>query len=199
MQMQKTGDRGANALKQDLVVRVEAMSRATADAVYAVLADLSSHTVWAGERQGKRTRLLTIDAPAGPALVGTEFRSTGSDPMGTFSDRSVVTEATPGKTFEFVTEARLTTKKGLATEWTNVERYELEPATGGCRVVCTSRVTRISELPGMLGAFNVRGLRALGLAVSAKVSRRSVRNLARMAEERSEIAAGTAAEGKETS
>ncbi|MBA3738496.1 MAG: hypothetical protein H0W97_07990 [Actinobacteria bacterium] len=95
--MQKTGDRGANALKQDLVVRVEATSRATTEAVYAVLADLSSHTVWAGERQGKRTRLLTIDALAGPAAVGTEFHSTGSDPMGTFSDRSVVTEATPGK------------------------------------------------------------------------------------------------------
>jgi len=182
MQMQKTGNRGANALKQDLVVRVEATSRATTEAVYAVLADLSSHTVWAGERQGKRTRLLTIDAPAGPAAVGTEFHSTGSDPMGTFSDRSVVTEATPGKAFEFVTEARLTTTKGIASDWTNVERYELEPTVGGSRIVCTSRVTRISEMPGMLGAFNVPGLRALGLAVSAKVSRRSVRNLARLAE-----------------
>lgn len=184
--MQKTSDRGANALKQDLVVRVEANSRARAEIVYAVLADLSSHTMWAGERQGKRTRLLTIEAPAGPAVVGTEFHSTGADPMGTFSDRSVVTEATPGKAFEFVTEARLTTRKGVATDWTNVERYELESSKGGCRIVCTSRLTRISELPGTLGIFNVAGLRALGLAVSAKVSRRSVRNLARVAEERSE-------------
>jgi hypothetical protein len=199
MRMQHTGNRGANALKQELVVRVEATSRATTEAVYAVLADLASHTVWAGERQGKHTRLLTIDAPAGPAVVGTEFHSTGSDPMGTFSDRSVVTEAIPGKAFEFVTEARLTTKRGIATDWTNVERYELELTVGGCRIVATSRVTRISELPGMLGAFNVPGLRALGLAMSAKVSRRSVRNLARVAEERSEIAAGTAAERKESS
>ena len=195
--MQKTGDRGANALKQELVVRVEATSRVTTEAVYAVLADLASHMVWAGERQGKRTRLLTIDAPDGPAVVGTEFHSTGSDPMGTFSDRSVVTEATPGKAFEFVTEARLTTKKGIATDWTNVERYELEPTMGGCRIVSTSRVTRISELPGMLGAFNVPGLRALGLAVPAKVSRRSVRNLAGVAEERSEISAGEATRGQE--
>jgi hypothetical protein len=184
--MQKTSERGANALKQDLVVRVEATSRSTAETVYAVLADLSSHTVWAGERQGKRTRLLTIAAPAGPAVVGTEFHSTGADPMGTFSDRSVVTEATPGKRFEFVTEARLTTKKGIATDWTNTERYELEPTTDGCRIVCTSRVTRISELPGTLRVFNIPGLRALGLAMSAKVSRRSVRNLARVAEERSQ-------------
>lgn len=184
--MQMTSDRGANALKQDLVVRVEANSRARTEIVYAVLADLSTHTVWAGERQGKRTRLLTIDAPAGPAVVGNEFHSTGADPMGTFSDRSVVTEATQGKTFEFVTEARLTTKKGIATDWTNTERYELEPTPDGCRIVCTSRVTRISELPGTLAIFNVPGLRALGLAVSAKVSRRSVRNLARVAEERSQ-------------
>ncbi|TMK43307.1 MAG: hypothetical protein E6G55_12555 [Actinobacteria bacterium] len=184
--MQKTGDRGANALKQELVVRVEATSRASTEIAYAVLADLSSHIVWAGERQGKRTRLLTMDAPAGPAVVGTEFNSTGADPMGTFSDRSVVTEATPGKAFEFVTEARLTTKKGIATDWTSVERYELEPTPGGCRIVSTSRVTRISEMPGMLGAFNVPGLRGLGLAVSTKVSRRSVRNLARVAEERAE-------------
>jgi uncharacterized protein YndB with AHSA1/START domain len=186
MEMQKTSDRGANALKQDLVVRVEATSRARPEIVYAVLADLSTHTVWAGERQGKSTRLLTIDAPAGPAVVGTEFRSTGADPMGTFSDRSVVTEATPGKAFEFVTEARLTTKKGIATDWTNTERYELEPTAVGCRIVCTSRVTRISELHGMLRVFNTPGVRAVGLKVSAKVSRRSVRNLAHLAEERAQ-------------
>jgi hypothetical protein len=47
-------------------------------------------------------------------------------------------------------------------------------------------VTRISELPGTLRVFNIPGLRALGLAMSAKVSRRSVRNLARVAEERSQ-------------
>ena len=52
--MQRTGERGANALKQELVVRVEATSRAIGGQVYAVLADLSTHTVWAGERQGRR-------------------------------------------------------------------------------------------------------------------------------------------------
>jgi hypothetical protein len=138
--------------------------------------------VWAGERQSRKTRLLTIDAPDGRAIVGTEWRSTGSDPMGTFSDRSVVTEATPGAAFEFVTEARLTTKKGRTSEWTNVERYDLEPAGGGCRIVSTSRITRISELPGMVALFNVPVLRELGLKVSGKVSRRTVRNLARAAE-----------------
>jgi hypothetical protein len=182
--MQKTGERGANALKQELVVRVEATSHASADRIYAVLADLSTHTVWAGERQGKKTRLLTIDAPPGPATVGTEFSSTGSDPMGSFADRSVVTEAQPGRTFEFVTEARFSTKKGKTSDWTNVERYELEPRVDGCRIVLTGRVTRMSSLPGTLRVFNVPGLRALVLTASAKVTRRSVRNLARYAEER---------------
>jgi hypothetical protein len=184
MHMQRTGDRSVNALKKELVVRVEATSVTTPETVYGVLADLSSHLVWAGERQAKKTRLLTIDAPTGPAVVGTEWRSTGADPMGTFSDRSVVTEATPGEAFEFVTEAVLTTKKGRSSEWTNVERYDLEPAAEGCRIVSTSRVTRISSLPGMVALFNVPVLRELGLKVSAKVSRRTVRNLARVAEER---------------
>lgn len=182
--MQRTGDRSANALRKELVVRVEATSTARPQTVYDLLADLSSHLVWAGDRQAKNTRLLTLDAPAGPAVVGTEWLSRGSDPMGTFSDRSVVTEATPGTAFEFVTEARLTTKKGRISEWTSVERYDVAAAARGCRIVATSRVTRISELPGMVALFNVPVLRELGLKVSAKVSRRTVRNLARVAEER---------------
>jgi hypothetical protein len=184
MQMQRTGNRSANALKKELVVRVEATSTAKPQTVYDLLADLSSHLVWAGERQAEKTRLLSIEAPAGPAVVGTEWRSTGADPMGTFSDRSVVTEATRGKAFEFVTEARLTTKKGRRSDWTGVERYDLEPTAEGSRIVSTSRLTRINELPGMVAFFNVPVLRELGLKVSAKVSRRTVRNLARVAEER---------------
>ena len=182
--MQRTGNRSANALKKELVVRVEATSTANAQTIYDLLIDLSSHLVWAGERQAKKTRLLTIDAPTGPAAVGTEWRSTGADPMGTFSDRSVVTEATPGKAFEFVTEARLMTKNARISDWTSVERYDLEPTVEGCRIVSTSRVTRISELPGMVALFNAPVLRELGLKVSATVSRRTVRNLARAAEER---------------
>jgi hypothetical protein len=184
MHMRRTGNRSANALKKELIVRVEATSAAKPQTIYELLADLSSHLVWAGERQAAKTRLVTIDAPAGPAFVGTEWRSTGADPMGAFSDRSVVTEATSGKAFEFVTEARLTTKKGRGSDWTSVERYDLEPTVEGCRIVSTSRVTRISELPGMVALFNVPVLRELGLKVSARVSRRTVRNLARVAEER---------------
>ena len=182
--MQRTGDRSANALKKELVVRVEATSTAKSQSVYDVLADLPSHLVWAGERQAKKTRLLSLDAPAGPAVVGTEWRSTGADPMGTFSDRSVVTEATRGEAFEFVTEAHLVTKRGRQVDWTNVHRYELSPHGDGSRVVYTLRLTRINRLAGMLGAFRVPGLRALALKASGRMTLRGARNLARMAEER---------------
>jgi len=61
------------------VLRFEGITRAPAEAVYDVLADLPSHLDWAGDRQATTTRLLTMDAPSGPAGVGTEFRTTGSD------------------------------------------------------------------------------------------------------------------------
>jgi hypothetical protein len=183
MQMQKTGNHTANALSREFVVRAEAMSRASAASVYAVLADLRSHLEWAGERQKQTTRLLSLEAPPGPAAVGTEFHTRGADPMGAFDDRSVVTEAWPGKALEFVTEARLTTKRGRVVDWTNVHRYELEPTDGGTRIVSTIRIARISDLPGMLGLFKVPGLRALALTASAGVARRGVRNLARLSEE----------------
>lgn len=176
-------ERGANALREELVVRVEEAARAPAEAVYEVLTDLRSHLDWAGERQKPKTRLLSLDAPDGPATVGTEFHTTGADPMGRFADRSVVTEATPGTAFEFVTEARLTTKKRAVVDWTNVHRYELEPEGAGTRIVYTIRIVRISELVGVLAMFKVPGLRSLGLKASAGVARRAVRNLARVAEE----------------
>ena len=131
MRMQRTGDRvrNGNALKKELVVRVEADSKASADTVYAVIADLRTHTIWAGERREEDA--AADDTPADPAVVGTEFHTTGSDPMGTFDDGSVVTEASPGRAFEFVTEARLTTKKGTTSGWTCIGRYELTPTSEG--------------------------------------------------------------------
>jgi hypothetical protein len=187
--MQRTGDRSANALKHELVVHVEERSAAPAGRVYGLLVDLHRHLDWAGARQKERTRLLSLDAPDGPAAVGTEFSTTGADPMGSFSDRSVVTEATPGRAFEFVTEAHLQTKRGEGVYWTNVHRYQLSPDGDGCRIAYTIRVTRISRLVGMLSAFKVPGLRSLGLKASEGVARRGVRNLARLAEE-------TAGEGR---
>ncbi len=182
--MQQTSGARANALKRELVIGAEATGRATAEQVYDVLADVRSHLIWAGERQKKNVRLLTVEAPEGPAAVGTEFSTTGADPMGRFTDRSVVTEATRPSVFEFVTEAHLETKKGKVADWTNVHRYELTPSADGCRVAYTIRVTRISALPGMLGLFNTPGLSGLARKASEGIARRGVRNLVALAEER---------------
>ena len=184
MEAQRTGAGRANALKRELVTRVEERSAAPADIAYEVLSDLQSHLIWAGERQGKKTRLTSVEAPEGPAVVGTEFVTTGADPMGTFRDTSVVTEASRPSVFEFVTEATLTTKKGTATHWTLVHLYDIAREGSGCRIAYTERVTRMSELPGMVAIFNVPGLSTLLLRFSKRITRRSIHNLARLSEER---------------
>lgn len=186
MAAQRTGGPRANALGgRELLATVEGTSRAPAEEVWDLLADLRSHREWGGERQRTSTRLVSVEAPEGPARVGSEFRTQGRDPMGTFTDRSVVTEAIRPSVFEFVTEAHLETKRGKATDWTVVHRYELEPAAPGCRIRYTVRVTRISELIGALALFKVPGLRSLGMKASASVGKRGVTNLAGLAEERS--------------
>ena len=185
MATQQKGNGRANALKGELLVHLEEASTAPAEAVYDLLADIRSHLEWAGNRQPKKNfRLVSIDAPEGSASVGTEFRSTGADPGGRFADSSVVTEASRPNLLEFVTEARLSTKKGKVVEWTNVHRYELARQGEGCRVSYALRVVRISELPGAMAMFKVPGLRSLGLRISASFARKGLRNLVRMAEER---------------
>lgn len=182
MQAQKGRGR-ANALKGELAVRLEETSRAPAEAVYDLLADVRSHLEWGGRMQPKRNfRLVSVEAPTGPASVGTEFASTGIDPMGTFADSSVITEASRPKLLEFVTEARLSTKKGKVVEWTNVHRYEIEPQDDGCKITYTLRTVRISELPGALGLFKVPGLRWIGLKLSGSAMRRGFKNLVTLAD-----------------
>lgn len=185
MTSQGTGHGRANALKGgERSITVEQSCSAAPEVVWDVLANLGSHAIWGGERQKRSTRILTIDAPEGAAGVGTEFGTTGADPMGRFQDRSVVTEATRPSTFEFVTEASLETKKGRRSDWTVVHRYDLTPTDGGSRIVYTIRITRISELPGALALFNTPVLSTLALKGSAGVARRGVRNLAALAEQR---------------
>lgn len=176
--------RRANALKRELAARAEATSSASPEVVYDVLADLRTHAEWAGERQKPRTRLVAVDAPEGSAVVGTEFRTRGKDPMGEFTDTSVVTEAERPGVFEFVTEARLRTKKGKTADWTNVHRYEIAPQGSGSRISYSVRIARISELPGALSMLNVPVLSAIGMKASAGIAKRGVENLARAAEGR---------------
>jgi hypothetical protein len=184
MVTQQKGTGRPNALRGELVARAEEAGRAPAEVVYDLVADVRSHLEWGGRMQKKNFRLLSIEAPEGPASVGTEFSSTGADSMGRFADSSVVTEATRPSRFEFVTEARLSTKKGGVIEWTLVHRYEIEPQGEGCRISYTARTVRISELPGALKLFNVRLLRPLLMKVAAANVGRGLRNLPKVAEQR---------------
>lgn len=62
MVTRRMGNGRANALKREIVIRVEERPQAPAEVVYDLLADLRSHLVWAGERQGKKTRLVALEA-----------------------------------------------------------------------------------------------------------------------------------------
>lgn len=181
---QRTGRDGTNALKREVVVAVEHRSAVSPQAVYDVLSDPSTHATWAGVPPKRKVGLVAIDAPTGEAMVGTEWTSTGLDPMGGFADRSVVTQATRPSRFEFVTEARLTTKRGDRSDWTNVHRYELRGDGEGCVIAYSFRIARISALPGMLRIFNVPGLSGLAVKASTAVARRGVERLAAAAEQR---------------
>jgi hypothetical protein len=167
-------------------IRFEGKSRASAEAVYDVLADLSSHLEWAGARQLETTRLLSMEAPTGPATVGTEFVTTGSDgKVARFADRSVVTEALRPTVFEFVTESRRQGKPA-SRPWhlTMVHHYAIDPQPTGCRVTYTEEITRISGAPR---AFAVRGIRRLIYRISARYMRRGFDALLAVAEERAAV------------
>lgn len=166
------------------VLRFEGTSRAPAEAVYDLLANLQSHLEWAGARQFEATRLLSMQAPDGPATVGTEFFTTGSDgKVARWNDRSVVTEATRPEVFEFVTEGRREGKPG-SRPWsaTSVHRYEIAPRPEGCTVTYTEELTNLDGAPRLLTA---PGINRLVWRISARYMRRGFDGLLALAEERS--------------
>lgn len=186
MTARATIDRRVNVLRgRPLGGRISETCRAPAEAAYDLLADIRAHLEWGGGRRSKRSRLLSVEAPAGFAEVGTEFTSRGEDSMCWMNDRSVVTEATRPRTLEFVTESSSRVKgNGRRFDWTIVHRYDISPDPAGCRITYTFRATRATSLPGPLVVFRIPLLRALGIRMSLAELRGGLRNLARMAEER---------------
>ena len=164
-------------------LRFEGSCRAPAEVVYDLLADLQNHLEWAGRRQLETTRLLTLAAPPGPAGVGVEFFTTGSDgKVARWSDRSVVTEANRPEVFEFVTDGRRQGKPGRRP-WlaTAVHRYAIAPQAGGCHVTYTEDLTRLDGAPWIL---RTPGVSRIVFRVSAKYMRRGFDGLLALAEER---------------
>jgi len=167
------------------VLRFQGTCQAPAEVVYDLLADLDSHLDWAGQRQRESTRLLTVDAPAGPAGVGVEFRTTGSDgKAATWSDRSVITEATRPLVFEFVTEGRRRGKRGRPWLLTATHRYVIVAEAGWCHVTYTEDLTRLDGAPAIMRA---PALNRLVFWISAKFMRRGFDGLIALAEQRSGI------------
>ena len=151
--------------------------------IYATLTDLSTHTTWAGSMHGKKNfGLRTLEASATPAAVGTEFRSTGVDPMGSFTDRSVVTEATGPSVFEFVTEGHLEPKKARkrACDTRITYRFEIAPAGAGSAVTYRLHISRWTNAPAVLRSA---ALRPIARMVTKSYAKRMLRNLATYATE----------------
>ena len=131
---------------KQITMRLTKRSSASPEAVYDVIENLRTHLTWGGTQQRSDFRLLSLDAPAGPATVGTSFSSTGSIPMSVrrWEDRSTVTAAERARAFEFVTHATVHRSR-RPMEATYRHRYEIAAAPGGGSVV-TYVFTQLSSL-----------------------------------------------------
>ena len=162
--------------------RTSVTSAASPDAVFDVVADLRAHMEWSGERATDDTfKLLTIEAPDGPALVGTTFTSTGANFNGTFHDRSVVTEASRPHRFILETDARLDRRRGKTWDVHFEHRYDIEPNGSGSNVSYTETIQRVNYVPYWLKAW----ARPIFKPLVNRADRKQLENLARLAEERS--------------
>jgi polyketide cyclase/dehydrase/lipid transport protein len=156
-------------------------SKASPEVVYDVIADLRNHLVWSGERaKSDGFKMLTLDAPEGPAPVGTTFTSSGSAGKDTFHDRSVVTEASRPKRFVIETDARLERSRAKTWEAHFSHRYDIRPGDGGTHIVYTETIERVNYLPYWLKPV----IRAVFRPIVNSADRGQLRNLARLAEER---------------
>jgi hypothetical protein len=157
-------------------------SAAPPSAVYDTVADLRNHLDWSGERASSETfKLLSIDAPGGPAAVGTAFTSSGSADNGTFHDRSVVTEASSPTRFVIETDAHLDRKRGRPWDAHFEHRYDIASEGGGSRITYTETIERVNYVPYWLQPW----IRPIFTVYVNRADRKQLANLARLAEERS--------------
>src|ERR671910_2919361 len=130
------------------VTQTSAVSAASPQVVYETISDLRNHLDWSGERASSQTfKLLPIEAPNGPAVVGTAFTSSGAADNGTFHDRSVVTEAARPHAFVIETDAHLDRKRGEPWDAHFVHRYDIAPDGQGSRITYTETVERVNYVP----------------------------------------------------
>jgi hypothetical protein len=172
-------------------LRISLLSKTSPEEVYDALADLRTHLEWGGTRRRDDFRLLTLEAPAGQAVVGTVFSSTGTFPMSSrrWRDRSVVAVADRPVTFEFTTEGTAGERDPMTARYRH--HYAIAAEAGGTRITYTLNQLAIAN--PMLRE-TLPGLRQLVWRVMLPMlSGRGVRNLLAYAEERA--AATSAAVG----
>jgi hypothetical protein len=158
-----------------------ARSGAPPEVVYETIADLRNHLDWSDERaEDEKFKLLSLEAPEGPAAVGTSFTSSGSAENGTFRDRSEVTVASPPATFVIETGAHLDRTRGRPWDAHFVHRYDVEPDGDGSKITYTELVERVSYVPYWLQPV----IRSIFKVYVNRADRKQLQNLARLAEER---------------
>ncbi|HEX9314897.1 MAG TPA: SRPBCC family protein [Actinomycetota bacterium] len=163
-----------------ITFRASVPATASPDAAYAVLADLSTHLVWTGERApDKNFRLLALEAPPAPATVGDRFSSKGANGFSmTFFDSSVVVEAERGTRFGFDTESRLE-RKHRPTWLAHFEhRYTITATGAGASIDYTCGVWPLNYLPWWLSP----ALRPMTHTLVERAVRKNMENLAALAE-----------------
>lgn len=161
--------------------QTSATSAAPPDVVYDTVADLQAHLEWSGERADSDTfKMLTLDGPSEPAVVGTEFTSSGAADNGTFHDRSVVVEAAPPHRFVIETQSRLDRTKGKTWRVRFTHRYDIEPEADGSRITYTETVEEGNYVPYWLHPL----VRPIFKPYVNRADRKQLRNLAQLAAER---------------
>jgi Polyketide cyclase / dehydrase and lipid transport len=167
--------------KPRLTFEASARSAASPEALYDVLADVTTHRVWGGEKAPRKSfRLLTMEAAARPAAVGDTFASTGANSNGTFHDRSVVVEAERGVRFGFDTDSRLDRKHGRELHARFEHRYTIERDGAGSKVTFRSSVFPQNYVPYWLRT----GMRPMTRRMVNRMMAANLRNAAAMAESR---------------
>ena len=144
---------------KDFSIKLTRRSSAPPEALYDSLADLRTHATWGGSKHFYNFRLRSLEAPAGPASVGTSFTSTGTIPMSLrrFVDHSKVTVAERPHIFEFVTDATVPKgKRSMAATYRH--RYEVIATPEGSEVTYT--MTQLSASNLML-RLSLPGVRAM--------------------------------------
>jgi hypothetical protein len=155
-------------------------SDAPPEVTFRILSEPATHLEWSGtQAPADNFKLLTLDAPDGPARPGTGFTSTGANGMGMqFHDRSVVTDVMAPALFAFTTESRLERKHRPAWLARFRHRYEVHADGTGSRIVYTGEVYPQNYRPFWLHPM-VRPLTRIAVPMSMA---RNMKQLARLAE-----------------